>query len=146
MKRRLAAAILTATVATGAVAMPTASAADYEEQNACVQTVSTPQGSGWQLIGGKWYLLTDDGYRQGWYRENGEWYFLTDRGEMLTGWAEIDGKYYCFGADGIMMTGNAEQDGKSYSLGIDGAVIGEEHPKTDSIYITISGIVRPIAA
>ncbi len=144
MKRRLAAAILTATVTAGAVTVP--AAAEWEEPGAaCVQTIGASQGNGWQLIGGTWYFLTENGYRQGWYREKGNWYFLDNRGAMVTGWAEIDGKAYCFGTDGVMLTGNAEKDGESYSLGIDGAVTGENLPQIEKIYVTISGIVRAVA-
>ena len=44
MKRRLAAAILTATVTAGAVTLPAAAEWDRGEQDtACVQTVGTPR-------------------------------------------------------------------------------------------------------
>ena len=107
MKRRLAAAILTATVTAGAVTLPAAAEWDRGEQDtACVQTVGTPQGTGWQQIGGRWYLITKEGsFYQGWHREKGQWYFLNNSGAMVTGWVEIDGRVYCFGADGVMMTG-----------------------------------------
>ena len=50
MKRRLAAAILTATVTAGAVTLPAAAEWDRGEQDttACVETVGTPQGTGWR--------------------------------------------------------------------------------------------------
>ena len=64
MKRRLAAAILTATVTAGAVTLPAAAEWDRGEQDttACVETVGTPQGTGWQQIGG--ILVPDHQGRQ----------------------------------------------------------------------------------
>ena len=149
MKRRLAAAILTATVATGAMTLPAAAEWNGEQEAACTQSIGTPQGNGWQCIGGTWYLINQDGTRrQGWYREKGQWYFLNDRGAMVTGWTEIDGRVYCFGSDGVMMTGSAEEDGAVYTLGQDGAMEGdleEGGPALTGIYVTISGIVRAVA-
>ena len=148
MKRRLAAAILTATVTAGAVTLPAAAEWDRGEQDttACVETVGTPQGTGWQQIGGVWYLITKEGnYYQGWHREKGQWYFLNNRGAMVTGWVEIDGRVYCFGAAGVLMTGTACSGDQCYQLGLDGAVVGEEVPAVSQIYITIAGIVRAVA-
>ncbi len=149
MKRRIAAAILTATVTAGAMTLPAAAEWNGEEEAACTQSIGTPQGNGWQCIGGVWYRINQDGTcRQGWYKEKGQWYFLNDRGAMVTGWAEIDGLVYCFGSDGIMMTGNVEADGETYTLGQDGAVEGgpeEGSPAVGGIYVTISGIVRSVA-
>ena len=109
MKRRLAAAILTATVTAGAMALP-AAAEDWDngQQAACAETVESPQQSGWQCAGGNWYYKNADGsYRQGWMRERGQWYFFDGRGVMVTGWGEKDGKAYGSGADGAMLTGRA---------------------------------------
>ena len=54
MKRRLAAAILTATVTAGAMTLPAAAGEwDNEQQAACTETVQSPQQSGWQCAGGK---------------------------------------------------------------------------------------------
>ena len=147
MKRRLAAAILTATVTAGAMALP-AAAEDWDngQQAACAETEESPQQSGWQCAGGNWYYKNADGsYRQGWMRERGQWYFFDGRGVMVTGWAEIDGKAYCFGADGAMLTGSAEAGGKEYDLAIDGSVKGDDLPPVNGIYITIAGIVRMVA-
>ena len=91
MKRRLAAAILTATVTAGAMTLPAAAGEwDNEQQAACTETVQSPQQSGWQCAGGNWYYKNADGsYRQGWMRERGQWYFFDGQGVMVTGWAEI---------------------------------------------------------
>ena len=153
MKRRLAAAILTAAVTAGSVAVPAAAEWEGDAQrisSACVEMTgvdapNTVQKDGWQMIGGKWYYRQGDSYRQGWFKDKGNWYFLDGQGAMVIGWAEIDGKYYCFGTDGAMLTGSAEKDGEEYPLGIDGAVSSELTPKTDRIYVTISGIVRKVA-
>lgn len=149
MKRELAAAILTATVAAGAVALPvSADNTLVMEQTACTESFSAPTGNGWQNIGGVWHLIQQDGRaRQGWYKDKGQWYFLDNKGAMVTGWTEIDGKVYCFGCDGIMKTGITEHDGEYYLLGHDGAVIedeNEDRPGVSGVYVTISGIVRPI--
>ena len=59
MKRRLAAAILTATVTAGAMTLPAAAGEwDNEQQAACTETVQSPQQSGWQCAGGNWYYKT----------------------------------------------------------------------------------------
>ena len=131
MKRRLAAAILTATVTAGAMTLPAAAGEwDNEQQAACTETVQSPQQSGWQCAGGNWY------YKNA---------FFDGQGVMVTGWAEIDGKAYCFGADGAMLTDCAEAGGKAYDLAVDGSVQGDDVPPVDGIYITIAGIVRMVA-
>lgn len=148
MKRRLAAAILTATVTAGAMTLPVAAEDwDNEQQTAaCTETVASPQQTGWQCAGGNWYFKNADGsYRQGWMRERGQWYFFNGQGVMVTGWVEIDGKAYCFGADGAMLCDSAEAGGKVYDLAIDGSVKGDDVPPVNGIYVTIAGIVRMVA-
>lgn len=149
MNRRIAAAILTATVTAGAMTLPAAAEWNGDQEAACTQSIGLPQGNGWQCVGGTWYLINQDGTRrQGWYKEKGQWYFLNDCGAMVTGWTEIDGRVYCFGSDGIMMTGRAEADGEVYTLGQDGAVEKDwegSGPIVTGIYVTISGIVRCVA-
>lgn len=94
MKRRLAAAILTAAVTAGSVAVPAAAEWEGDAQrisSSCVEMTgvdapNTVQKDGWQMIGGKWYYRQGDSYRQGWFKDKGNWYFLDGQGAMVTGW------------------------------------------------------------
>lgn len=57
--------------------------------------------TGWQLINGKWYYLTESeagmgGMKTGWYYDNTyqAWFFFGADGSMLTGWQLINGAWY----------------------------------------------------
>lgn len=83
--------------------------------------------NGWNLIGGKWYEVLDDGsYAKGWYKDvDGSWYYLDAKsGNMLTGWLhDIDGKWYYLNNSGVMVTKWEQADGKWYYFDNSGAML-----------------------
>ena len=59
--------------------------------------------TGWQKIGGQWYLFNDEGTMlTGWQKDGGKWYYLASSGEMLTGWQRVNGTWYFIKKDGAM--------------------------------------------
>jgi glucan-binding YG repeat protein len=67
-----------------------------------------PQGhmvTGWVEVGGKWYMMRDDGtMATGWHKDGDKWYYLDSNGEMVeSDVRSIGGKWYAFGGDGAML-------------------------------------------
>ena len=59
--------------------------------------------TGWQKIGGQWYLFDNDGMMlTGWQKSSGKWYYLASSGAMLTGWQRIGGTWYFLKSGGDM--------------------------------------------
>ena len=62
--------------------------------------------TGWQKIGGSYYLLEGSGALvRGWYFGGVNTYYLGADGAMATGWQRIDGFWYLFDDDGHRLTG-----------------------------------------
>ena len=61
--------------------------------------------TGWQQIGGNWYLFSKHGsMATGWQQIGGNWYHLNSNGAMSTGWQQIGGTWYYFNGSGAMAT------------------------------------------
>jgi glucan-binding YG repeat protein len=73
--------------------------------------------TGWNQIGGSWYLMDSTGVVQkGWQQTNGTWYLLKNDGTMATGWQQTNGTWYLLKNDGAMATGWQETNGEWYYL------------------------------
>lgn len=104
MVKRLAAAMLAATVAIGT---PMAASATWRtEGKGWNWTVDGKNATGWQMIENTWYYFNSEGTMQtGWVPYGNSWYFLQPSGAMATGWVQDNGKWYYTKADGAMATG-----------------------------------------
>lgn len=71
--------------------------------------------TGWQKVGGKWYLLKNSGaMAEGWAKASGTWYYLMPgSGAMKTGWLDLNGTWYYLDGSGAMVTGSRTINGKT---------------------------------
>lgn len=75
--------------------------------------------SQWANIGGKWYILGQDGYMlTGWQKVNGVWYLMGTDGDMKVGWNLVNGKWYYMDSTGAMLENTTTPDG--YVVGASG--------------------------
>lgn len=83
--------------------------------------------TGWQLIGGKWYLFDYEGAMlTGWQKDGNTWYFMNPSGAMVTGWQQIGGTWYYFTGSGAMVTGWQVIGGTWYYFKSSGAMAANE--------------------
>lgn len=121
MVKRLAAAMLAATVAIGT---PMAvSAAWKTEGKGWNWTVNGQNATGWQMIDNTWYYFNAQGTMQtGWVQYGNSWFFLQPSGAMATGWVNDNGQYYYTKSNGAMATGWVQDNGTWYCMSSSGAM------------------------
>ncbi len=75
--------------------------------------------TGWQQIGGKWYLFDKSSCAllTGWQLVDGEWYYMHSSGEMLTGWQKTSTGWSYLDTSGKWIS-NTSYDSK-FTYGID---------------------------
>ena len=73
---------------------------------------------GWVKDGSTWYYRYPDGSykKSGWEQIGGIWYLFDGSGRMLTGWQQWDGAYYYLNASGAMFMGWLKDNNKWYYL------------------------------
>ena len=121
MVKRLAAAMLAATVAIGT---PMAvSAAWKTEGKGWNWTVNGQNATGWQMIDNTWYYFNAQGTMQtGWVQYGNSWFFLQPSGAMATGWVNDNGQYYYTKSNGAMATGWVQDNGTWYCMSSSGTM------------------------
>ena len=127
IKRRIAAAALTAVMAVSALpAMSASASAVWVKSDSGYSYKDDTTGkklTGWQTIDNAKYYFDKKGYAvTGWKTigENKYYFNASKKGKMLTGWSKIGDSRYYFGTDGKMRTGFVKLSGKTYYFGKDG--------------------------
>ena len=89
---------------------PTSSSWCYSKANGSLTT-------GWQNIGGTWYLMGKDHLMlTGWQSVGSQTYLLGSSGDMKTGWVFVDGGWYLLDGSGVLQTGWKDINGSWYWL------------------------------
>ncbi len=93
--------------------------------------------TGWQLDGGKWYYLNDDGSMAlGWKAIGSTWYYLNPNGDMAIGWKQVGSNWYFLKANGSMA---ANTWIGNYYLGSDGAMLVNT-ATPDGYHVDVNGL------